>query len=69
MTLNDALKALSPDEKLAIVTDLWDDLSTTASLHLPLEELGEMQRRRDELLADPGIAIDAEELWRRVDGG
>ncbi|HEV7280323.1 MAG TPA: addiction module protein [Pirellulaceae bacterium] len=69
MSLNEALKALTPDQKLALVTDLWDDLAATASLCLPDDELREMQRRRDGLLADPGIAIDADELWRRVDGG
>jgi putative addiction module component (TIGR02574 family) len=69
MTLNEALKALSPDQKLAVVTELWDDLAATASLRLPDDELSEMQRRRDELLTDPSIAIDADELWRRVDGG
>ena len=68
MTLHEALKALSPKEKLAIVTHLWDDLAATDSLHLPEDELREMQRRRDDLLADPGIAIDADELWQRVDG-
>jgi hypothetical protein len=35
---------------------------------LPEDELAEMSRRRDELLANPKIAIDADEVWRRVDG-
>jgi putative addiction module component (TIGR02574 family) len=69
MTMREELKALPPGQKLAIVTDLWDDLAATASLHLPDDELGEMQRRRDELLVDPNIAIDTDELWRRIDGG
>ena len=68
MTLRDTLRALTPDEKLAIVTQLWDDLAASAPLTLPDDELAEMNRRRDELLANPEIAIDAEEVWRRVDG-
>jgi len=68
MTLQESLRALPPDQKLAIVTQLWDDLASSAPLTLPLDELAEMQRRRDEMLADPSIAIDANEVWRRVDG-
>ncbi len=68
MTLQESLHALPPDEKLAIVTALWDDLATSAPLTLPLDELAEMQRRRKEMLEDPSIAIDAKEVWRRVDG-
>jgi putative addiction module component (TIGR02574 family) len=69
MTLQESLRALPPDQKLAIVTQLWDDLAASAPLTLPADELAEMQRRRDEMRADPAIAIDAEEVWRRVDGG
>lgn len=68
MTLQESLRTLPPDEKLAIVTQLWNDLAASAPLALPPDEFAEMQRRRDELLADPSIAIDAEEVWRRVDG-
>ena len=68
MTLPETLRALPPDQKLALVTELWDDLAASAPLTLPPEELAEMQRRRDEMLANPGIAIDRDELWRRVNG-
>lgn len=68
MTLNESLRALPPDQKLAIVTQLWDDLAASAPLTLPQDELAEMNRRREELLADPTISIDADEVWRRVDG-
>jgi putative addiction module component (TIGR02574 family) len=68
MTLQESLRALPPDQKLAIVTQLWDDLASSAPLTLPPDELAEMQRRRGEMLADPSIAIDADEVWRRVDG-
>ena len=68
MTLSETLRALPPDQKLAIVTELWDDLAGSTPFTLPPEELVEMNRRRDEMLANPGIAIDGDELWRRVDG-
>jgi putative addiction module component (TIGR02574 family) len=68
MTLPESLRDLPPDQKLALVTELWDDLASSAPLTLPVEELAEMRRRRDEMLADPKIAIDSDELWRRVDG-
>ena len=66
MTLQEALRALTPNEKLAVVTQLWDELAASAPLTLPDDELAEMNRRRDELLANPDIAIDADEVWRRV---
>jgi putative addiction module component (TIGR02574 family) len=66
MTLPDALRALPPEQKLALVTELWDDLAASAPITLPTEEMVEMQRRRDEMLANPGIAIDRDEVWRRV---
>ena len=65
----DDLRTLPAEQKLAIVTRLWNDLaSSTPPLSLPLEELAEMDRRRAEMLCDPIIAIDASEVWRRVDG-
>ena len=62
MTLQETLRALPPDQKLAIVTELWDELASSAPLSLPAEELAEMQRRRDAMLASPGIAIDSAEV-------
>ncbi|QDV46672.1 Putative addiction module component [Stieleria neptunia] len=68
MSLQESLRALAPDQKLAIVTQLWDDLAASATLTLPEDELAEMTRRREELLLNPEIAMDADEVWRRVDG-
>ena len=68
MTLLETLRAMPPDQKLVLVTELWDDLASTAPLTLPSEEMEEMQRRRDEMLVNPGIAIDRNELRRRVNG-
>lgn len=69
MTLPETLRALPPDQKLALVTELWNDLAASARLNLLTEDLAEMQRRRDEMLVNPGIAIDRDELWRQVNEG
>jgi len=55
-------RALPPDQKLAIVTQLWDDLAASSPLTLPADELAEMHHRRDELLADRAIAMDRRKL-------
>ncbi len=63
------LHLLPNDEKIRIIFALWDDLaSSKAPIQLPDEVIAEAQRRRTELLANPEIAIDDEEMWRRVDG-
>ena len=62
-------RSLSVGDKLQIVTRLWDDIAaSTDPVALPPEVLREASRRSDELKADPSIAIDDAELWRRVDG-
>ena len=69
MSLVDDLRLLPPDKKLEIVTELWDDLARSGlPLTLPAEELAEMDRRREELRNDASLAIDADEMWRRVNG-
>jgi putative addiction module component (TIGR02574 family) len=63
------LHQLPNDEKLRIIFELWDDLApSNAPIQLPDEVIAEAQRRRAELLANPEIALDDEEMWRRVDG-
>ena len=68
MTLSETLRALPPEQKLAIVTELWDDLARSTPFALPPGEMAEMNRRRDEVLKNPDITIDVVELWRRVNG-
>ena len=49
--------------------ELWDDLARSGlPLTLPAEDLEEIDRRREELRNDPSLAIDADEMWRRVNG-
>ena len=66
--LND-LRNLSVSEKLRIVELLWDDIGASDEpIVLQPWQHEEAQRRSAELKADPCIAIDRDELWRRVDG-
>lgn len=68
MSIPDVIRALPPDQKLELINELWDDLAASATFKLPLAELKEIQRRREELRANPEIAINREELWRRANG-
>ena len=64
-----SLKELSAADKLRIVTEPWNDIvATNQPVVVPDEILRESSRRAAELKVDPSIAIDAQELWRRVDG-
>lgn len=64
-----ALKSLSIAEKLELIEILWRDIeSSNEPIPLNLEILTEANRRAAELKADRSIAIDREEMWRRVDG-
>lgn len=63
------LRNLSVSDKLRIVTELWNDIASSPQpVIVPPDVLREAKRRSDELHADPSIAIDDAELWRRVDG-
>ena len=63
------LRDLPVAEKLRIVTQLWDDIAaSTDPVVVPPDVLREASRRSAELKGDPSIAIDDDELWRRVDG-
>jgi len=56
-------------EKLKIVTQLWNDIASSPDpIVVPPEVIREASKRSAELDADPSIAIDDDELWRRVDG-
>lgn len=64
-----SLKELSAAEKLRIVTALWDDIASSPEpIVVPQDVLNEASHRADELESDPSLAIDEDELWRRVDG-
>jgi hypothetical protein len=63
------LRGLPVADKLRLVTHLWDDIAReNRPILVPPDVLSEATRRSDELAADPSLAIDDDELWRRVDG-
>jgi putative addiction module component (TIGR02574 family) len=63
------LRKLPLAEKLRIVELLWDDIGASDEpIELQPWQFEEATRRSAELKADPSIAIDRDELWRRVDG-
>ncbi|ADB19142.1 hypothetical protein Psta_4500 [Pirellula staleyi DSM 6068] len=65
---NDTIRHLEPAEKLLLVQQIWDDLAAeTSPLPLPAWAIAEATRRRDELRSDPTLAVDHDEIWRRID--
>jgi putative addiction module component (TIGR02574 family) len=63
------LRDLPVGEKLRIVTLLWDDIAASSEpIVVPPDVLREASRRSAELKADRSLAINDDELWRRVDG-
>ena len=65
---SDAIRDLPAAEKLQLVERIWDDLAATGEL-LPLPDWAkkEAARRRDEMLADPGLGDTHDEIWKRID--
>jgi len=56
-------------DKLRLVTQLWNDVASSPDpIVLPPEIIHEASRRSAEVADDPSLAIDDDELWRRVDG-
>ena len=65
----ESLRDLPVADKLRVVTQLWDDIArSNRPIVVPPDVLSEATRRSDELKTDPSLAIDDEELWRRIDG-
>ena len=63
------LRSLPVAEKLRIVELLWDDIGAAdEAVALHPRQFDKAIQRAEELNADPSIAIDRDELWRRVDG-
>lgn len=63
------LRQLPIAERLRVVEELWDDIAASGErFPLPDWHREEAQRRAAELETDPSIALDREELWRRVGG-
>jgi putative addiction module component (TIGR02574 family) len=60
---------LTPAEKLQLVEDLWDDLASTPEA-VPIHDwqIAELDRRKANLMRNPGSALSWEEIQRRVRG-
>lgn len=56
-------------EKLKLVSQLWNEIAASKDpIVVPPEVICEVNRRSAEMIADPSLAIDEAEMWRRVDG-
>ncbi|MHB8971532.1 MAG: addiction module protein [Pirellulaceae bacterium] len=64
----ETIRDLSAADKLQLVERIWDDLAATGE-PLPLPEWAKKKaaRRRDEMLADPGLGYTHNEIWKRID--
>ncbi len=63
------IRALPVAERLQIVGQIWRDIASSSEpITLKDEELAEIERRIEAYNRDASIAIDEEELWRRMDG-
>jgi len=63
------LRNLPVADKLRIVEALWDDIGASEEpVVLHPWQFEEASRRSAALKTDPSIAMDRDELWRRVDG-
>ncbi|MEY4187826.1 MAG: hypothetical protein RIT02_2860 [Planctomycetota bacterium] len=61
------LLSLPVAEKMRLVELLWDSLGDDLQeVPVPDWAVAEANRRRSELLHDPGIALTYKEMWQRV---
>ena len=61
------LQNLPPNQKIELVFQLWDQIADSGTPIVLSESVKqEIDRRCSELDANPGIAIDEAEMWRRV---
>jgi putative addiction module component (TIGR02574 family) len=63
------IQRLTPSEKLALVTELWDDLAAhPADLPVTSEELAELDRRMEDYRKDPTKVTTWEAIQQRLLG-
>jgi putative addiction module component (TIGR02574 family) len=63
------IQRLSPSEKLALVTELWDDLAThPTDIPVTSEQLAELDRRLEDYRKDPTKVTTWEAIQRRLLG-
>jgi putative addiction module component (TIGR02574 family) len=63
------LRTLSPSEKLALVTELWDDLAANPEdVRVTPEQIAEVDRRLEEYRNNPDLSSTWEEVKARILG-
>lgn len=63
------IQRLSPTEKLALVTEIWDDLAAhPANLPVSSEVIAELERRMENYRKDPTQVTTWEAIKQRVLG-
>ena len=63
------IQRLSPTEKLALVSELWDDLaSQPANVPVTPDQIAELDRRMEEYRRDPGKVTTWEAIKQRILG-
>ena len=63
------LRTLSASEKLALVTELWEDLaSKPEDIPITPEQIAEVDRRLEEYRQNPGLGSSWEEVKARILG-
>ena len=62
------LQSLPVNEKLRLVTTLWDQISSSGeTIPVPDTVLDDADRRINEMLVDPSASLTEDEMWRRAD--
>lgn len=62
-----SLQSLPTDQKIKLVFEIWDEIAASdAPIVLSDNVISEIDRRCSELDAAPSLAIDEDEMWRRV---
>lgn len=63
------LESLPVNEKLRLVTTLWDQISRSGQpIVLPKSVLDDADRRVNEMKTDPDACLTEDEVWRQADG-
>jgi putative addiction module component (TIGR02574 family) len=63
------LARLPVDEKLRIVTNLWNQIAgSEEAIKVPDAVLDDAGRRISEMTSDPSRCITEDEMWRQADG-
>ncbi len=63
----ETIRSLPLGERLKLVQTIWDDIvSSDEQIPLPQSAIEEAKRRRDEMVADPTIGLNHDEVWKKI---